>query len=132
MVRFILRYIKASLTLQLSLLVMVVTTIILTVSGWYRYSNTATEMEARLNEDLKIAFRTLSKSLAKPIYNYDIPTAEDICLAVLNREDFIYVGVDNINKVPLIAFKKNEQSQIQKTDKHILTLGGLVAVRNFF
>ena len=132
MVRFILRYIKASLTLQLSLLVLLVTTIILTIFGWYRYSNTATEMEARLNEDLKIAFRTLSKSIAKPIYNYDIPTAEDICLAVLNRKNFIYVGVDNVNKVPLIAFKKNEQSQIQKTDKHILTMRGLSRSEKLF
>ena len=103
--------IRRSLSLQLILVVILVTVIALGLSGWYRYEQQSAAMEVRLNEELEITANSLAASLSVAIFNYDDRAVETICQAAMSRPEVVSVTIDNVKDVDLV-YAKNEHGDI--------------------
>ena len=134
------KFIQKRLSLQLTLVVMLVTAGALGVSGIYRYQHQASVLETKLTQELAVSATILAASLAEPIYNYDIPSSKAICHATMKRADIVSISVEEVKSVILI-FSKNESGEIVKAkydDKvqdiewsHKTILGGEAGVRSY-
>lgn len=113
------------LSIQLAYLVMVVTALVLTSFGWYRYQNQSLMLEKELNTDLEATMKILSTSITIPVFSYDIHTVEAICRAMLDKKEINYIRIDNVIDTGLTFFKK-DNNIIEKTDNTITKTNDII------
>ncbi len=117
------------LSVQLLAGIMLVTAAVLGVAGWQQYLKQAKDAEDILQRDTEVAVSVLAASLAVPIYNYDLPAAEAICRAVLERPEVVSIVIEEPRQAGLILIKRQDRT-IQRGTVAEATLADLAVSRS--
>ena len=87
-------WLNSRLLRQITLLVILTSTVLLTFFGWQRIQTESRNLTDNLQLTLENNSAWLATSLALPIYNYDDATVAAICSSLLNHPDIIQVVVN--------------------------------------
>ena len=91
--RYLQRLFIGSLLHQITLLVLLTTTVLLTFFGWQRIQTGTDTLTNALHLTIQTNSQSLATALALPIYNYDDETVTAICNSLLSHPDIVQVVV---------------------------------------
>jgi hypothetical protein len=85
--------ISRSLMLQLSLAIVMITSVVLIGFGLFRYQTNLQKLPERLNQNLELTAKRLSISLRTPIFNYAEYETRDIILSEMEDPNIVAMVV---------------------------------------
>ena len=101
-----------NLSVQFSLIVIGIPTLVLMGFGFYQVSTQTVALETGLNKKLKNEAAQLSASLSTALFNFDDETCQVIVAAALKKPEIIKITIRDLNEVYLSA----EDSTYGETD----------------
>ena len=103
-----------SLLRQITLLVLLTTTVLLIFFGWQRIQTEANNLTRALHLTVETNSQWLATALALPLYNYDDETVTAICDSLLTHPDIIQVVVNANGQTDFYPYRvvlKNDESE---------------------
>ncbi len=107
---------RKSLLWKISFIVILTTTAVLSLFGWYQHRRALSQMTHLLHESVSLSAGRLSTSLKKFLFTYDTEAMKDVILAEMNSKEISGVFVLDKEKL-LYGFFRNEKGEIISTDK---------------
>jgi len=106
---------RKSLLWKVSLIVILTTTAILSLFGWYQHRRASSRMSHLLHEEVSLSAGRLSTSLRKFLFTYDTEAMKDVILAEMNSRQISGVFVFDKEKL-LYGFSRNEKGEVISKD----------------
>lgn len=107
-----------NLSVQLSLIVIIIPTVVLVLFGLYRIHTQTSEYERRLNSSLKNEALQLSASLSTALFNFDDETCRVICKAALKKPEIVKITVWDLEQ-QYLSFKDDHFKTGVNADNYI-------------
>jgi len=106
---------RKSLLWKVSFIVILTTTAILSLFGWYQHRRASSRMSHLLHEEVSLSAGRLSTSLRKFLFTYDTEAMKDVILAEMNSGQISGVFVFDKEKL-LYGFSRNEKGEVISKD----------------
>ena len=98
--------------------VLVLTTVILMMMGFWQYQSAKTRLEQGLNVDADLAIQRIGLTLQDPLYNFDMNQAEAILRSEMQDLRLLALALsDGSNQKQILILGRDAEKKIQKTDK---------------
>ncbi|MCG8632929.1 MAG: ATP-binding protein [Desulfobacterales bacterium] len=88
-----------NLSLQFSLIVIIISTLVLMGFGLYQVKTQTVALEASLDKKLNNEAAQLSASLSTALFNFDDETCQVISIAALNKPEIIKITIRDLNEI---------------------------------
>ena len=99
-------------------MIVVITTALLSVFGYYRYMSDRLELMQQLNEKIDRISSRLSTNLSLPMYNINIKGMINTIKAEMADQELLWIRLyENRDNKPLLAYKRLHDGTIIASEK---------------